>query len=60
MDESGDLNFPEFRDGLRKLPFEPYLSLSAEDWDVFANVDGSGYGELTQAMFLEVICKLLE
>ena len=37
VDESGDLNFDEFRDGLRKLPFDPLLSFSAEDWGRFGN-----------------------
>ena len=49
VDESGDINYQEFRDGLRKLPFD--LPFSAEDWDIFASCGE----ELSAPMFLEAM-----
>ena len=49
VDESGDINYSEFREGLRKLPFD--LPFSAEDWDVFASCEE----ELSAPMFLEAM-----
>ena len=38
VDESGDISYSEFRDGLRKLPYDPQIHISSEDWDIFYRI----------------------
>jgi hypothetical protein len=53
VDESGDISFCEFRDGLRKLPYDPQICISSEDWDIlchsrcveYSTLDGTSHRE---------------
>jgi hypothetical protein len=46
VDESGDISYSEFCDGLRKLPYDPQIHISSEDWDIFFHSRDVEHGTL--------------